>query len=216
VRDATSTPSFRAPFLVRFATGNSVASTSYGSDSDTRRSGEHSLLYSPRWSRSVPRFDTRLSTIYSSSSTPQHRSFCLGILVSKMYALRSPRLALCAILAVLTAAMVAQAQSSSTTLSTASKASFSSSLITSAPTSSGDPIPPAVTHTVQVGLADHKFNPDTVRTAQGDVSSSPLFAHVHPYHDLAVHHVAAVNLSSNCVPDCRVRVLPSKPLRRES
>jgi hypothetical protein len=62
VRDATSTPSFRVPFLVLLATGNSVASTCYGSVSDTGRRGEHSILYSPRWSRLVLRFETRVSS----------------------------------------------------------------------------------------------------------------------------------------------------------
>jgi hypothetical protein len=84
--------------------------------------------------------------------------------------------ALYAVLAALTLPMAVQAQSSSaktvwpaTSIATDQSSSSSVSSVAKSSTSTATGIPPAITHKVQVGLADHKFKPDTIRTAQGDV-----------------------------------------------
>ena len=102
-------------------------------------------------------------------------SFCAPIMsVSSVYASSMRFLAFVAILAALMPSMLTQAHSSSASTAmnqpSSSPASPSSSnLLPTLPTSTSPEIPPAVTHKIRVGLGDHKFTPDTVTAAQGDV-----------------------------------------------
>lgn len=63
---------------------------------------------------------------------------------------------------------------------------------------------PTQTYTVQVGLADHKFQPDTVQAGIGDVSSAAVFQ--------------TINASDAMlkVTDCGVSLLSRKSQRRPS
>lgn len=94
----------------------------------------------------------------------------------------------------LPALCIAQSSTSNTgsTVSAAVMKSSTSPSTSSRPSATSSA--PTQTHTVQVGLADHKFQPDTVQANVGDVSlpSPQSFTHIRCMHTLCVptltHH----------------------------
>lgn len=58
---------------------------------------------------------------------------------------------------------------------------------------------PAQTHTIEVGLADHKFRPESTEAAVGDVRALPTLVDV------------LLSVATNIGPDYRIFVLPGKP-----
>jgi hypothetical protein len=102
----------------------------------------------------------------------------------------------------LPAVCMAQDSTSNDAASVTANARVSSSISSQASSTSSAP---AQTHTVQVGLADHKFNPDVTEAEVGDVSNIPQIL---PW----TLYIAAHILTS--APDHRIQLLPCQPQRR--
>jgi hypothetical protein len=74
----------------------------------------------------------------------------------------------------------------------------------------------AQTHTIAVGLADHKFIPDVTKAAIGDVSTNPISPSLCLPKTLVAHkpNCSPYVTSTNTTTDRRVPLLPRKPQRR--